>query len=205
MEQSEGKLYNQVAIVTGAAQGMGAAIAGRLAAEGAKVVLSDISVEKVAQVAERINAATGDSAISMKTDVTKEDEVAEMVEMAIEHYGTVSILVNNAGILYPTRIDHVTKAEWDEVLDVNLNGSFLCSKAVLPIMKTNQFWSHRQYVLICGQKCQHTRRRSLHRCQSGCPRLDAGDGERGCPLRYHCQCDLSRINRYGDGTGELFP
>ena len=62
--------------------------------------------------------------MSMRTDVTKEDDVAEMVEMAIEHYGTVHILVNNAGILYPTRIDNVTKAEWDEVLDVNLNGSF---------------------------------------------------------------------------------
>ena len=57
MQQSEGKLHNQVAIVTGAAQGMGAAIAGRLAAEGAKVVLSDINVEKVAQVAERISIA----------------------------------------------------------------------------------------------------------------------------------------------------
>ena len=139
MEQSEGRLHNQVAIVTGAAQGMGAAIAGRLAAEGAKVVLSDINAEKVTQVAERINAVADNRALAMRTDVTKEDEVAEMVEATVEHYGTVGILVNNAGILYPTRIDNVTKAEWDEVLDVNLNGSFLCSKAVLPIMKTNKF------------------------------------------------------------------
>ena len=139
MEQSDGKLHNQVAIVTGAAQGMGATIAGRLAAEGAKVILSDINVEKVAGVAERISVATDSSALAMRTDVTKEGEVDEMVEAAVTHYGTVSILVNNAGILYPTRIDHVTKAEWDEVLDVNLNGSFLCSKAVLPIMKANQF------------------------------------------------------------------
>ena len=139
MQQSEGRLHNRVAIVTGAAQGMGAAIAGRLAAEGAKVILSDINAEKVEQVAERINAAAENSALAMRTDVTKEDEVAEMVEATIEHYGLVGILVNNAGILYPTRIDNVTKAEWDEVLDVNLNGSFLCSKAVLPIMKANKF------------------------------------------------------------------
>ena len=98
MGQSEGKLHNQLAIVTGAAQGMGAAIAGRLAAEGAKVVLSDINVGKVAGVAERITAAANSSALAMKTDVTKEDEVADMVEMAIEHYGTVHILVNNAGL-----------------------------------------------------------------------------------------------------------
>lgn len=139
MGQSEGKLHNQVAIVTGAAQGMGAAIAGRLAAEGAKVVLSDINSEKVAGVAKRINAATGSSALAIQTDVTKEDEVAEMVGATVAHYGTVHILVNNAGILYPTRIDNVTKAEWDEVIDVNLNGSFLCSQAVLPIMKANKF------------------------------------------------------------------
>ena len=139
MGQSEGRLHNQVAIVTGAAQGMGATIAARLAAEGAKVVLSDLNVEKVAGVAERINAAANSSALAMKTDVTKEDEVAKMVEATVEYYGTVHILVNNAGILYPTRIDNVTKAEWDEVLDVNLNGSFLCSKAVLPIMKANNF------------------------------------------------------------------
>ena len=139
MQQSEGKLHNQVAIVTGAAQGMGAAIAGRLAAEGAKVVLSDINVEKVVGVAERISTAANSSTMAMKTDVTEEDEVAEMVEATIEQYGTVGILVNNAGILYPTRVDNVTKAEWDEVIDVNLNGSFLCSKAVLPIMKANKF------------------------------------------------------------------
>ena len=139
MGQSEGRLQDQVAVVTGAAQGMGAAIAGRLAAEGAKVVVSDINLQKVAAVAEGINAAANSSALAMKTDVTKEDEVAEMVEATIQHYETVHILVNNAGILYPTRIDNVTKAEWDEVLDVNLNGSFLCSKAVLPIMKANKF------------------------------------------------------------------
>ena len=140
MEQSEGKLHNQVAIVTGAAQGMGAAVAGRLAAEGAKVVLSDINVGKVAQVAERISTAANNSTMAMKTDVTKEDEVAEMVGMRLSNtMGPLVILVNNAGILYPTRIDNVTKAEWDEVIDVNLNGSFLCSKAVLPIMKANKF------------------------------------------------------------------
>lgn len=134
MEQSKGKLSNQVAIVTGAGQGMGAATAARLAHEGAVVVVSDINESKTARVAEEINNSGG-RAISAKTDVTKEDEVASMVGCAIDTYGGVSILVNNAGILYPTRIDNVTKAEWDQVLDVNLNGTFLCSKAVLPTMK----------------------------------------------------------------------
>ena len=138
MEHSERKLSNQVAIVTGAGQGMGAATAVRLAREGAAVIVSDIDESKAARVAEKINNSGG-TAISEKTDVTKEDEVASMVMYAIDNYGSVSILVNNAGILYPTRIDDVTKAEWDQVLDVNLNGTFLCSKAVLPTMKEKEY------------------------------------------------------------------
>ena len=77
-----------------------------------------------------------------------------MVEATIAHYGPVGILVNNAGILYPTRIDNVTKAEWDEVLDVNLNGSFLCSKAVLPIMKANKFGRIVNMSSSAGEKRQ---------------------------------------------------
>ena len=138
MEHSVGKLSNQVAVVTGAGQGMGAATAACLAHEGAVVIVSDINESKAAGVAEEINNSGG-RATPVKIDVTKEDEVASMVERAIDNYGTVSILVNNAGILYPTRIDHVTKAEWDQVLDVNLNGTFLCSKAVLQTMKEKRY------------------------------------------------------------------
>ena len=138
MVQSERKLCNEVAIVTGAAQGMGATIAKRLVEEGAQVVVSDINVDKAAKIAEEIDASHS-RALGVKVDVTKEDKVAEMVKATLNHYGTVSILVNNAGILYPTRIDEVTKAEWDQVLDVNLNGTFLCSKAVLATMKRNRF------------------------------------------------------------------
>ena len=138
MEHSKEKLSNQVAIVTGAGQGMGAATAVRLAREGAAVIVSDINESKATRVTEKINDSGG-TAMSVKTDVTNENEVDSMVERAIDNYGSVSILVNNAGILYPTRIDDVTKAEWDQVLDVNLNGTFLCSKAVLPTMKENGY------------------------------------------------------------------
>ena len=134
MEHTEKKLSNQVAIVTGAGQGMGAATAKRLATEGAAIIVSDINESKARRIADEINAC-GHRAMPVKTDVTKEVDVTSVVERAVDNYGSVSILVNNAGILYPTRINYVTKAEWDEVIDVNLNGTFLCSMAALPIMK----------------------------------------------------------------------
>lgn len=127
------KLLGRVAIVTGAAQGMGREIAETLARAGVNVVVSDIDGEKALLVADNI------SALGLKTDVTKEEDVENMVQNTIKRYGTVDILVNNAGILRPTRIDDITKKEWDFVLDVNLNGTFLCTKAVLKIMKAKRF------------------------------------------------------------------
>ena len=130
---SQEKLLGRVAIVTGAAQGIGREIAERLARAGVNVVVSDINGEKAQSVADNI------SALGLKTDVTNEEDVGNMVQNTIKRYGTVDILVNNAGILRPTRIDNITKKEWELVLDVNLNGTFLCTKAVLKIMKEKRF------------------------------------------------------------------
>jgi 3-oxoacyl-[acyl-carrier protein] reductase len=127
------KLSNKVAIITGAAQGMGKAIAETMVREGAQVMVCDIYEKKVKAVAEQIGA------LGLRVDVSKEDDVNNMVETTIKEYGTVDILVNNAGILRPTRIDNITKEEWDLVMDVNLNGVFLCTKAVLGIMKQKKF------------------------------------------------------------------
>ena len=138
MERSGNKLCNQVAIVTGAGQGMGAAISNLIAEEGGQVVVSDINEEKALIIAEEIRQKHN-QVLAVRADVTKEKDVKVLVATTIEHYGTISILVNNAGILYPTRIEQITKPEWDQVLDVNLNGTFLCSQAVLETMKKNGF------------------------------------------------------------------
>lgn len=130
---SQEKLLGRVAIVTGAAQGIGRAIAKTLTRASVKVVVSDINGEKAQSVADNIGA------VGLRTDVTNEEDVENMVQNTIERYGTVDILINNAGILRPTRIDSITKKEWDSVLDVNLNGTFLCTKAVLKIMKKKKF------------------------------------------------------------------
>ena len=115
---------------------MGRAIAEVLAGEGARIAVCDIDGDGVREVAEAIDAAGGE-ALWMKTDVTREDEVRELIEKALHRFGNVGILVNNAGVLRSTPVDEITKAEWDQVLGVNLNGTFLCTAAVLPAMKAN--------------------------------------------------------------------
>ena len=138
MKRSGNRLSNQVAIVTGAGQGMGAAMAKLIAEEGGQVVVTDINQEKASVIADEISE-TETQALAIRADVTREKDVQAMVETTIEHYGTISILVNNAGILYPTRIEQITRAEWDRVLEVNLTGTFLCSQAVLKTMKKNRY------------------------------------------------------------------
>ena len=138
MGQLEGKLDGQVAIVTGAAQGMGAETARVLAREGARIVACDINGERVEQVAREIDPE-GKRALGLNADVTDELEVAALVDTTLERFGTISILVNNAGVLRSTRVDEITAEEWDLVLDANLKGTFFCSKAVLATMKKNGF------------------------------------------------------------------
>lgn len=132
------KLEGKVAIVTGGAQGMGFAIADLFAANGIKVVIGDVNGDSALQAAKRISAKGG-MAYGCKVNVTIEKEVDQMLAAAAAQFGDIGILVNNAGILRPTRIDDLSYEEWKLILDVNLNGVFLCSKAVLAMMKKNRF------------------------------------------------------------------
>ena len=138
MEYAEGKLCGQVAIVTGAAQGMGAASARALAREGVRVVVCDLDGEKAAQVAREIDPS-GERTLGSQTDVAREEEVEALVATTLERFGKVDILVNNAGVLRSTRVEEISAAEWDLVLDANLKGTFLCSRAVLANMKANKY------------------------------------------------------------------
>ena len=120
------RLKDKVAIVTGAGSGIGAATAKRFAAEGAAVVVADVMDEQAAGVVGEIEAAGG-KAVACHCNVADKGEVDAMVAKAVDAFGTVHVLVNNAGI---TR---------DAVIDVNLKGSFLCAQAVMPIMN-EQGW-----------------------------------------------------------------
>jgi NAD(P)-dependent dehydrogenase (short-subunit alcohol dehydrogenase family) len=126
----DGRLAGRVAFVTGAAAGIGAAIARALLADGAKVVIADRNGDGAHSAA----AAYGDPALALALDVTREDDVQRAVASALDHFGRIDILVNNAGIMRKAYVKDMSAALWDEVLDVNLKATFLCSKAVLPAM-----------------------------------------------------------------------
>jgi 3-oxoacyl-[acyl-carrier protein] reductase len=130
------QLKDKVAIITGAGQGIGRGIAVELAAQGAKVVLSDIT-DKTQEVAKEIQQKGG-TALVTKTDVTKPDQVQQMITTAEKEYGQVDILVNNAGI-YPFKpFEEMTEGDWDQVININLKGVFNCTKAALPALKKTQ-------------------------------------------------------------------
>ena len=127
-------MSDRVAIVTGAGQGMGRAVAMRLSADGARVVSNDVNEEAAARTAKGIQDAGGE-AIAVAGDVTSSGDVADIVRAALDRYGRIDILVNNAGVLRPTKVIDIEEDEWDWVIAVNLKGTYLCSRAVLPAMR----------------------------------------------------------------------
>jgi len=128
-------LNDQVALVTGGAQGLGEAICRRLADEGAHVVVADINLEGAQETAAAIAASTGRRAIGVKADVTNEAEVAAMVDLAVETFGRLDICVSNAGVLISEAIDEFAAAKWRLVIEVNLVGYFLVAKHAARVMK----------------------------------------------------------------------
>lgn len=128
------KLAQEVAIVTGAARGIGKAIAMALSKEGALLVLSDL-IDEVQKTAGEITVCGG-RAVPIIGNVTKSADCQAMVDLALETYGKVDILVNNAGITKDNLLLKMNEEEWDAVLDINLKGTFLCTKAAIkPMMK----------------------------------------------------------------------
>ncbi|OIO72875.1 MAG: sorbitol-6-phosphate 2-dehydrogenase [Elusimicrobia bacterium CG1_02_37_114] len=130
-----GKLNNKIAIVTGAGQGLGEALAKRLAQEGADVVVADINLPNAERVAKEISESYKREALPVLVDVTKSEQVANMVKKTVEKFGRIDILVSNAGILIAEEITDFPEDKWRKVMDVNLVGYFLCAKEVAKIMK----------------------------------------------------------------------
>jgi sorbitol-6-phosphate 2-dehydrogenase len=130
-----GALLDKIAIVTGGAQGLGAAIGRRLALEGADVAVADLNLQGAERVAGEIAEQTGRRAIAIEADVTDECQVAAMVGRTTGDFGRLDILVSNAGILIAGAIDQFPAGKWRAVMDVNLVGYFLCAKHASRVMK----------------------------------------------------------------------
>ncbi len=130
------QLKGKAAIVTGAAGGIGSAVARAFAAEGADLCLADL--KSVADIAEAARAS-GSRAINVLTDVTKATQVSVLVQRALEAFGRVDILVNVAGTVSFGAAETLPEAEWDRVLAVNLRGTFLCCQAVTGTMRKQKY------------------------------------------------------------------
>lgn len=127
------KLEGKVAVVTGAASGIGKAIAIRYAQEGAKVVVSDLNLDGAREVIAAI-AANGGTAVAVKTDVAKEEDIQNMIDTAVSTYGTVDILVNNAGIMDNMEPPaDITDQVWERIFAVNTTSVMRATRKVLPI------------------------------------------------------------------------
>ncbi len=128
------RLEGKVAIISGGARGMGAAEARIFAREGARVVIADLLEEEGLEVVAEIGEAGGE-ALFVRLDVTDESSWQSVVEAAVERFGKVDILVNNAAILRTQGLLETTEEIWDEVMDVNTKGTFLGTKTVIPEMR----------------------------------------------------------------------
>ncbi len=126
------RMKDKVAVVTGAASGIGSATIRRFAAEGATIVAADI-----ADASDSVRELTrmGVAARFVHADVTKASQIESLVNETVTSFGRLDVLVNNAGIELPKKITDTSEAEWDRLLDVNLKGVFLCAKASIPVMQ----------------------------------------------------------------------
>ena len=128
------RLENKVALISGGARGMGAAEAKLFSTEGAKVVIGDILEEEGRQTEAEINESGGEC-LFVRLDVTSESDWQAAVDLAVVRFGTLDVLVNNAGIFRTERVEETTGELWDQVMDINAKGVFLGTKCVIPEMR----------------------------------------------------------------------
>jgi NAD(P)-dependent dehydrogenase (short-subunit alcohol dehydrogenase family) len=128
------KLAGKVAVITGGGRGIGRAIGLSLAREGASIVVSARTRSEIDEVAQEIESL-GQKSLAIQADVSREEDVKQMVEESLNAFRRLDILVNNAGVNLPSRnVVDLTLAEWNRVIQVNVTGPFLCSRAALPTM-----------------------------------------------------------------------
>lgn len=128
------ELKGKAAVVTGSARGIGKSIAEKLASLGASVVINDITEDTAKKSAEEIAAKYGVETLAYACDISQEDQADALIDACVKKFGKVDILVNNAGITRDTLMLRMKKEQWDQVIAVNLTGTFLCTKAAFKHM-----------------------------------------------------------------------
>jgi 3-oxoacyl-[acyl-carrier protein] reductase len=132
------RLREKVALITGGGSGIGAAVAMRFAAEGARVAIGDIILQGADEVVEEIKKRGG-KAVCYPVDVRKKDEVNRMVDQVVQEFDRLDILINNAGVTKDNLAARMSEEEWDFVMDVNLKGTFFCSQAAYRPMRKQRY------------------------------------------------------------------
>jgi len=127
------RLEGKVCIITGGGRGIGAATARKFAAEGARVVVADVSAEAVQSVVQTLESG-GSAALGIVVDVTRAADAERMVAETLAHFGRLDCLVNNAGITDDAQLLKLDEAQWDRVIDINLKGVYLCTRAAVRVM-----------------------------------------------------------------------
>ncbi|MBS4197629.1 SDR family NAD(P)-dependent oxidoreductase [Lederbergia citri] len=127
-------LNDHVSVVTGAARGLGKAMAEALVQAGSNLVIADIDYEEATKTAKKLMKESGKEVLVVGTDVTKEDSVNNMVDNVVGHFGKIDVLINNAGIVINEKAEEMSIENWYKVIDINLNGVFIVSKAIGKVM-----------------------------------------------------------------------
>ncbi len=138
MGGQEMRLKDKVAIVTGSGKGIGESIALRFAAEGAKLIVNDVIEADAIRTVETIKGKGG-QAVSVIGSVASRQVAQKMVDTAVKEFGTVDILVNNAGIIRDAMLHKMTDEQWDQVIEVNLKGVFLCTQCAARVMREKKY------------------------------------------------------------------
>ncbi len=141
-------IEGKVVVITGASSGLGESTARLLSAQGASVVLGARRVDRLRSLVDELTGSGG-KAFSVSTDVTYLDQVKKLVDAAVQTYGCIDVMINNAGLMPQSPLERLKVDEWNQLIDVNIKGVLYGIAAALPYMKAAESWTYHQCIL-CG-------------------------------------------------------